>query len=576
MLSVFVLLLHHPLACLAFASWHLFAGNEGGASVAHSVLQGLGFHDSDFKEINEAWTAKDNSFAAPVAPTELLASASQGFQIQQEHSLIASAATPQPLATTTVPSTPSQHDGDRDDDDDNNKGLCDGESDREHLGKWRRGIALLPLHIVCEAKALSQPSRCPQGWQSFQDSCYLTELDWPMQVDDAIDHCNKQQAHLVAINSKAENQFVQELVGRQTVWIGLSMDQTGEGNWSWAGGSPMTYSNWDADQHGHAPLSMPMDVAYMNFWKALCMPPPWESYLHNKTVMIVLVICCCVGIFLTFLCAISPCIFACLYKQKVTDRRQAIQGLAPTPTSQDFAFSLCGCFQDMNVFWHTCCCLTTRAADTHHAAGTESFWNVFMWWIISLVIGAVLGGGGLDRVIAGFIMAAVMTSKRRALKEKLGIQRGSSLEDFMLWWCCTPCVVAQEARAIDEAAGVTVKCCFNLWHTRSNSMPMVGPAVVSGPGSLAQPLQASPQINTVRLPSAPPQAQPSAPQPASRAHGTQYSPDYLAHLARNSQEEFYRDTLAAQRSPPVVAQVVHIQPPVTARHIRPESLYMQQ
>lgn len=129
----------------------------------------------------------------------------------------------------------------------------------------------------------------------------------------------------------------------------------------------------------------------------------------------------------------------------------------------NFQFPLCGCFADMNICCHTCWCWSIRAADTHQAAATEKYWTVILWWVFSLIVGSFVGGsGGLDRAIAGLMMAAIMTSKRQALRARLGIAPGSSCEDFFTWWCCAPCVVAQEAREVDHAAGVSVKCCCSL------------------------------------------------------------------------------------------------------------------
>merc|ERR1719326_1169154 len=107
----------------------------------------------------------------------------------------------------------------------------------------------------------------------------------------------------------------------------------------------------------------------------------------------------------------------------------------------------------MNTCCHSFLCMSmlARAGDTHQAAGTEKFWNVIGWWIISIIGGIFIKASTGIPGSTGLIMAAVMTGKRQALRARLGIAPGSTFHDFLLWWCCTPCVVAQEAREVDLA-----------------------------------------------------------------------------------------------------------------------------
>merc|ERR1719359_1966160 len=188
------------------------------------------------------------------------------------------------------------------------------------------------------------------------------------------------------------------------------------------------------------------------------MPPPWFQGMNQRFMMALCVFAVVCGLLIVCLSCLVPLCFACLYKQKVTDTRQTLpdfRGYATqqVPLAQSFRFPVFGCFEDCNVCLHSWFCSSVRTGDTHQAAGTEKFWNIILWWIFAGVVGAVIGGSsGGARGVAGLIMAAVMTGKRQALKQRLGIAPGSSCEDFMLWWCCTPCVIAQEAREVDHAA----------------------------------------------------------------------------------------------------------------------------
>jgi len=52
-----------------------------------------------------------------------------------------------------------------------------------------------------------------------------------------------ENAYLVTINDPAEEEWLQEIFGRDTFWIGLS-DTDREGHWQWDNNEPLTYTNW--------------------------------------------------------------------------------------------------------------------------------------------------------------------------------------------------------------------------------------------------------------------------------------------------------------------------------------------
>merc|ERR1712217_839967 len=55
--------------------------------------------------------------------------------------------------------------------------------------------------------------------------------------------------------------------------------------------------------------------------------------------------------------------------------------------------------------------------------------------------------------------------------------------DFFIWWCCTVCVVVQEARQVDGIQDLHVQCCCRLQDLRP--APGVEIAVVGRPVQVA-------------------------------------------------------------------------------------------
>ena len=62
-------------------------------------------------------------------------------------------------------------------------------------------------------------------------------------IADAMTQATAENAYLVAINDKAENEWLQGIFERERFWIGLN-DVAEEGQWAWGSGEPVTYTNW--------------------------------------------------------------------------------------------------------------------------------------------------------------------------------------------------------------------------------------------------------------------------------------------------------------------------------------------
>ncbi|XP_066219358.1 C-type lectin domain family 10 member A-like [Saccopteryx leptura] len=111
--------------------------------------------------------------------------------------------------------------------------------------------------LYCQMAALksngSQNTCCPENWLEYEGSCYWfshTGKPWP----EAEKYCQLENAHLVVINSREEQNFVLEHTRSSFTWMGLSDP---EGVWKWVDGTDYetNFKNWKPGQpddwHGH-------------------------------------------------------------------------------------------------------------------------------------------------------------------------------------------------------------------------------------------------------------------------------------------------------------------------------------
>ncbi|XP_036308275.1 C-type lectin domain family 10 member A isoform X2 [Pipistrellus kuhlii] len=107
------------------------------------------------------------------------------------------------------------------------------------------------LHTLhCQVAALqsndSQDACCPVAWLEHDGSCYWfsrARSTW----SEAEKSCQLQNAHLVVINSREEQNFIAQHSAPFHTWIGLV---EGGGSWKWVDGTDYrnSYKNWGAGQ----------------------------------------------------------------------------------------------------------------------------------------------------------------------------------------------------------------------------------------------------------------------------------------------------------------------------------------
>jgi Cys-rich protein (TIGR01571 family) len=159
-------------------------------------------------------------------------------------------------------------------------------------------------------------------------------------------------------------------------------------------------------------------------------------------------------------------IFAFKYKQDVVDR---IPRLHPRPMSGavDHTQGLFDCCGDRDLCLHSVCCVDCRLAHSLHVAGVIEFWPAL----------ALLYGSFFLSLCCG--PCIVLTYYRMQIKRQLGIHPNLVM-DALVSVCCSACGVGQQALAVDEATGVRVTCCCNLFVLQPQAVqgqPVVGTAV---------------------------------------------------------------------------------------------------
>lgn len=189
-------------------------------------------------------------------------------------------------------------------------------------------------------------------------------------------------------------------------------------------------------------------------------------------------------------------IFACQYKSKVTDKRQAFTQGDQSQLQKLEPGNICGCCGDMQVCLHSCCCMDVRAADTFSTSGLASFWTVIIIIIVQLFAMEVLTvvfqfvfsssmnsqnaqniSQALGWCITAIPVAVWFAQKRAEFRKKFGGSGNQVGMDFVCYWCCQPCSIGADAMAMDAAQGVHVECCCNM----VNLNPGQGGTVVGMP-----------------------------------------------------------------------------------------------
>lgn len=115
-------------------------------------------------------------------------------------------------------------------------------------GKWNDSASgSNVMMFICEYETFTTDSSLysPQKTTINNNSVYEVyrdEVTW----ERANEICKQKGGHLVIINSKSENEYIQTLVN-QSIWLGIN-DKEKEGTWIDSLGNKVSYTNWDTNQ----------------------------------------------------------------------------------------------------------------------------------------------------------------------------------------------------------------------------------------------------------------------------------------------------------------------------------------
>ncbi|TKR67855.1 hypothetical protein L596_023939 [Steinernema carpocapsae] len=117
----------------------------------------------------------------------------------------------------------------------------------------------------------SSPS-CPKGWEQFEDSCFLVNINSQNQ-EDAKEFCKENGADLVSIHSTEENDFVSLLYvtkgGEGNFWLGAERSNPQDA-YAWSDGSAFTYQNWGQGQPDKYNLCSMWDIYTKTWYSPYC------------------------------------------------------------------------------------------------------------------------------------------------------------------------------------------------------------------------------------------------------------------------------------------------------------------
>lgn len=130
--------------------------------------------------------------------------------------------------------------------------------------------------------ALEKFLRTPAVWIVNAANGHAYKRIYCEDITDAITQAAIENAYVVALNNKAEEEWIKDAFRqRDLFWIGLS-DVAEEGKWAWHSGEPVTYTNWEERYHGaeggNAEMKDYVIVGFTGRWESVEVDSDGETY----------------------------------------------------------------------------------------------------------------------------------------------------------------------------------------------------------------------------------------------------------------------------------------------------------
>jgi len=146
------------------------------------------------------------------------------------------------------------------------------------------------------------------------------------------------------------------------------------------------------------------------------------------------------------------CTIAYFYFRQKPVREDAMPELEDSDGLSDWKYGICDCCSAPSICFWSCCCPAIRWADTLGMTGLLGFWLAF-----AIYLGVDFLGSLAFDFLFWILLAVICAGFRQEMRIKFHMKKQGGATyclDFLLYCCCSCCVMVQEARQVEEACKV--------------------------------------------------------------------------------------------------------------------------
>jgi len=146
------------------------------------------------------------------------------------------------------------------------------------------------------------------------------------------------------------------------------------------------------------------------------------------------------------------CTVAYFYFRQKPVQEGAMPELEFSDGLSDWEYGICDCCSAPSISFWSCCCPAIRWADTLGTTGLLGFWLAFAIYLSVDILGGLAG-----EVLFWILLAVICAGFRQEMRIKYQMKKqggATYVQDFLLYCCCSCCVMTQEARQVEDACKV--------------------------------------------------------------------------------------------------------------------------